>query len=322
MRIDLDPVRDDLIRWADTLWLDDVGAFRNGDGTTPHLPSSLFVAYILYSIDGLADCRADRSRWIDWIRLQQRDDGSFAFPPPIGSNLPRKGIALWNAKRVLGILGGDLARFPEYQREALTIDGLRDWFRGWESLGDSHHEVLALVPILAGHPDDGWRDAFFDELAAQQHPNLGYWPRGDKPPNISRTFAYSLVHIGIGKPLSQADRIVDAMLDLQGDDGLWHGGRGFSTMDAVYLLSRLPEAVDHRQDDAAAALERTADVIVAYFEDVESRNRPDTHAFAAPVQTLALLSEALPHRFASSHPWRFSWERSDYWHSETIASGL
>jgi hypothetical protein len=318
----LDPIRDHLIDWSRTLWLDDTGAFRNGSAPDPHLPSSLFMSYILYSCDGL-DSDIDRERWTQWIRAQQDErDGTFSFPPPIGSSIPRKGIALWNAKRTLGMLGSDLAHFPEYQREAMSIDGLQDWFRGWESLGDSHHEVLALAPTVASHPDPDWRDAYFSELALQQHPNLGYWPGGDKPPNISRTFAYTLVHLGMNRLPPQPERIIDTMIDLQDADGLWHGGRGFSTMDAVYLLLRLPESTGWCKDDACISLNKTADRLVPYFDDLGGQDRSDTHPFAAPVQTLALLSEALPDRFETSHQWRFAWERSEFWVSDTIKSGL
>ena len=319
----LDPIRDSLIAWAESLWLEDAGSFRNGDGTNPHLPSSLFISYILYSADALGSINCDRKRWAGWIQSQQNQvDGSFAFPPPIGSGIPRKGIALWNAKRTLGILGGDLLHFPSYQRNAMTVDGLREWFRGWATLGDSHHEVLALAPTVASHPDDAWRDAFFEELASQQHPSLGYWPKGDEPPNISRTFAYSLVHLGMGRLPSQPERIIDVMLDLQDDNGLWHGGKGFSTMDAVFLLSRLPEAADWRTEDADVALNTTADSLISYFDDLPSQDRSDTHRFAGPVQTLALLSQALPDRFETSREWGFAWERSEFWKSETIRDAL
>ena len=53
--------------------------------------------------DGLDDIACDRSKWIAWIHSQQNEqNGSFAFPPPIGSSRPRRGIALWNAVRSLG----------------------------------------------------------------------------------------------------------------------------------------------------------------------------------------------------------------------------
>ena len=38
MIISLDPIRDDLIAWAESLFLPDTGAFRNGDAPAPSLP--------------------------------------------------------------------------------------------------------------------------------------------------------------------------------------------------------------------------------------------------------------------------------------------
>ena len=93
-------------------------------------------------------------------------------------------------------------------------------------------------------------------------------------------------------------------------------------MDAVYLLLRLPESTGWCKDDACISLNKTADRLVPYFDDLGGQDRSDTHPFAAPVQTLALLSEALPDRFETSHQWRFAWERSEFWVSDTIKSGL
>ena len=319
MTLSLDPIRDDLIAWAESLYLDDAGAFRNGDAPAPSLSSSLFIAYILFSMDAVDEAACDRAKWIAWIQSQQNaQDGSFAFPP---RTKPRRGIAFWNAVRVLNILGAQVARFPEEQRGAMTVGGLRQWFKTWKASGDTHHEVLAHVPMLVGHPDAAWAEAFYEELTAQQHLLLGTWPN-EGPANISRTFAYSLIHMGMDRLPPQADRIVDAMLPLQGADGFWHGGPGFSTMDAVYLLSRLPKATGWREADANAALHRIADALVPHYSAHAERHKLDTHQFTAIVQTLALLSEALPERFATSRPWRFGWDNKAFWHCRAIEEAL
>ena len=147
--------------------------------------------------------------------------------------------------------------FPDDQRSATTITGLHQWFKTWKASGDTHHEVLARVPMLVSHPDPAWVNAFFDELAAQQHPTLGTWP-AEESTNISRTFAYSLIYTGMDKLPPQPEKIVDAMLHLQEENGFWHGRPNFSTMDAVYLLSRLPKAAGWRETDATAALHRVS----------------------------------------------------------------
>ena len=323
MRNNLDSIRDDLIVWADSLWNEEAGAFPNVAGEPPTLEGSTFMAYILSSMDALDDVHCDRGRWTAWMQSQQSEkDGSFAFPPPIGSDSPRRGIALWNAVRALNILGGEVLRFPAYLKAAMTVDGLRDWFETWKAWGDPHHEVLSLVPTLVSHPDPAWVEAFFDELADQQHPTQGIWPRGDKPANISRVFAYSLIYLGMGRVPPQPGKIVDAILDLQGDDGFWHGRPGFSTMDAVFLLARLPRKIGWRESDAQEVLGRVLDVLIPYYEQNSERDRSDVHQFAATVQTLALLFEALPDRFETSHTWSFSWDKCENWQCPVIAKEL
>lgn len=323
MTLSLDPIRTDLIDWAESRWIDDIGAFRNGDAPEPNLPATLFTSYILYSIDALDENSCDQSKWVSWIHSQQnKKDGSYGFPPPTGSSRPRRGIAFWNAVRSLGILGSELSRFPEYQRDAMTVEGLRDWFETWKALRDPHHEVLALVPTLASHPDKAWVEAFFDELIDQQHSALGTWPKGHDPINISRTFAYSLIHIGMGRLPQQPEKIVDAMLDLQGIDGFWHGRPAFATMDAVYLLSVFPREIGWREPDVDTALNRVADALIPYYQANAGRDKSDTHQFTAIAQTIALLSQALPHRFPTSRPWQFGWSNKDFWKCSVIANEL
>tara|TARA_Y100000588_G_scaffold79297_1_gene82880 strand:- start:552 stop:1547 length:996 start_codon:yes stop_codon:yes gene_type:complete len=323
LKIQLDPLREDLIEWTASIWNDDVGAFPNVPGKEPTLEGSTFAAYILYTIDALEGEGYDQARWVAWLSAQQSEkDGSFSFPPPIGTGMPRKGIALWSAVRALNILSSEVARFPAYQKPVMTVDGLKEWFETWKAWGDSHHEVLALVPTLSSHPNPEWVEAFFAELADQQHPTQGFWPRGDKPVNISRTFAYSLIHIGMGRLPPQSDRIVDTMLDLQGADGFWHGRPGFSTMDAVFLLVRLPGKIGWREDDAEVALTRTLNAVMSHHEENASRDCSDVHQYAAVVQTIGLLAEALQDRFESSHRWRFSWDRRENWACPAIAREL
>ena len=120
----------------------------------------------------------------------------------------------------------------------------------------------------------------------------------------------------------QAEKIVDAMLTLQEENGFWHGRPNFSTMDAVYLLSRLPKATGWRETEANAALHRVTDALIPYYKAHAERDKQDTHQFAATVQTYALLYEALPQRFTTSHPWRFGWSNKAFWQCRVIEEAL
>ncbi|MEE2754059.1 MAG: hypothetical protein VX910_08765 [Candidatus Latescibacterota bacterium] len=182
--------------------------------------------------------------------------------------------------------------------------------------------MLALVPTLASHPEKVWVEAFFNELVDQQHSDLGTWPKGHDPINISRTFAYSLIHIGMDRLPQKPDKIVDAMLDLQGNDGFWHGNPAFATMDAVYLLSALTSLIGWRESDVDVALNRVADALIPYIQAYADLDKLDTHQFTAIVQTLALLSDTLPDRFPTSKPWRFGWCNKEFWQCPVIANEL
>lgn len=115
---------------------------------------------------------------------------------------------------------------------------------------------------------------------------------------------------------------MDAMLALQEENGFWSGGPNFSTMDAVYLLSRLPKDIGWREDDSEAALHRVLNATIPYYETNSERIRQNTHQFSAAVQTLALLSEALGERFDTSYPWRFGWSNQAIWQCNVIRETL
>ena len=321
MIISLDTIRNDLINWADSLWLDGIGAFRNGNSPQPSLKSSLFMTYILYSMDALGVVACDRNRWRSWIQSQQDErDGSFVFPAVTWSRHPQRGHALWNAVRALNMLGGQILRFPVYQRSAMTTTGLKAWFKSWERSKQSHHEVLALVPSLVSHPEENWVDEFFNQLAEQQDKTLGVWPK--EKVSISRTFAYSLIHMGVGRLPPQPEKIVDAMLNLQKENEFWEERLGFATMDAVYLLSDLAEKIGWRVSAAKNALHRVMDALIPYYQRHVNSYKGDSHQLLAMVQTWALLSRALPERFITSHVWQFGWNESRFWQSKVIKDQL
>jgi len=67
-------------------------------------------------------------------------------------------------------------------------------------------------------------------------------------------------------------------------------------MDAVFILLRLPALICQREkeaEEAEMALNRTADAVIDDYQEFDTQDRSDTHRYAASVQTLALLSQAL-----------------------------
>lgn len=327
--IELDGIRTELHDWSERLLVEDAETvgYRMGPTGQVNLLSTTDIAWLRYAICDLDDLAPERRRkWARWIRKEQgRDDGRYEYTAAVGDgNMHSHGHAFWHANRALGILGAEIEVFPEYLRNAMTPAGLEDWFRAWEAQPiRTHHDVLGLIPILANTDDAGWVDIFFRALTAQQDPPTGTWPRGTET-NISRTFAYSAIFRATGRMPPQPDKIIDVMLQLQSADGFWRERNHsyFSTMDAIYLLSRLPALIGHREGEAQAALERIKAPMLDLY-----RRKPDsllgnTHSMLAVVHAIGLLQEAFPGDFSSSSRWRFDWDKPELFRCELLRCAL
>lgn len=318
----LDHLRDTLHEWSSALFDPGSGGFRQNAEIGVNVMSSTDIAWIRYAVDDLDLPPAMREAWVGYLQRQQDPHtGEVRHAPGPAGQGHCDAHAFWQTVRALNILGGSLPHFPEHLRQAATPAGLRAWFArsDWHSCRTSnHHNVLGLVPLLASLGDDEWTAEFMAQLAAQQSPDTGCWPR-DKP-NISRTFAYSVIHWATGALPPRPDRIVDTMLAMQRPTGLWDGPvAGFHTMDAACLLVRLPRQIDHRQHDSQAALERLADMLPGHLQANHEAFFGNPHRMLSQVHTLGLLQEQFPDRFASRRPWRFDWDNPAVYHCTVIA---
>lgn len=327
--MDLNEVRAELHDWSESLYAEDgdAGGYRMGASGRVNLLSTTDIAWLRYAVcdlDGIGPAR--REKWLTWIRNQQdRMDGHFAYTDAVGDgNMHSNGHAFWHASRALGILGGEIAVFPEYLREATTRPGLEAWLRRWEAQPNpTHHDILGLIPFLANTEDAGWVECFYRDLARQQDPDTGTWPRGGAT-NISRTFAYSAVFRATNRIPPQPEKIIDAMLRLQAEDGFWRERNHsfFSTMDAIYLLVRLPALIRFKETEARAALERIKVPMLALYYAKHTAVMGNTHSMLAVVHALGLLQEAFPEDFSSARPWRFDWDRPSLFRCELLRREL
>jgi len=322
----LDRLAERIGRWAEVLWEpvgDGAGGFRMNNEVAVNLLSSTDLAWILYAI-GLEDPGGQwRPAWVRFLRSRQEPaTGRFEYEPHAGTRLS-SGHAFWHTVRALNILGGDLLHFPHYLRDVAAPAGLEAFFDAvdWSGPKSNHHEVLGLVPLLVNLARDDWTETFYRKLAEQQDPRTGTWPRGGAV-DISRTFAYSTLHLATGRMPDRPDAILDAILSLQRDDGLWPGGAGFLTMDSAYLLVRLPAVIGHRQADAVEALLRLRDAMARLVETGLDQVLCSTHRTLGVVQTFSLLQEAFGEAYPSERRWRFDWDRPAFYRSKRIADGL
>jgi hypothetical protein len=307
--------------WSLTLWDEEHGGFRPRPDAPATLMGSADVAWIRYA-NGDPDLPAPgRERWVEFlIRCQDPVTGRVRHAQGDYFDAFAFGHAFWKFARALRILGTEVPRCPRHFRALLTPAGLAGWFAAtdWDShRGSNHHEVLGLVPILASRDDPALVQALLNELAAQQHPQRGTWPIAAL--NLSRTFAYTALYCALGRLPAWPERIVDATLEQQRPDGFWGDDMRYLTMDALYLLARLPPRIRHREAEARAAIERTADVVLARLAAQQERIAGHLDHMLAVTHILGLIQEVLPDRFPSSPRYRFDWDLPTLYRSRAIA---
>ena len=327
--IDLDEIRAELHDWSEGLYVEekDAGGYRMGASGYVNLLSTTDIAWLRYALCDLDEIDpAQREKWVTWIRNQQdRTDGHFGYTDAVGDgNMHSNGHAFWHASRALGILGAEIAMFPQYLHDATTRPGLERWFQRWEAQPSrTHHDILGLIPFLANTEDAAWVECFYRDLARQQDPETGTWPRGGAT-NISRTFAYSAIFRATNRIPPQPEKIVSAMLRLQSEDGFWRERNHsfFSTMDAIYLLARLPALIHFKEPEARAALERIKSPMLALYHAKQTSLTGNTHSMLAVVHAIGLLREAFPADFSSACPWRFDWDKPELFRCELLRREL
>jgi hypothetical protein len=292
--LDLDRVACELGTWYDSRAVEDgeTLAFRMSSAARVNLLSTTDIAWIRYALNDLGGLEnTAREKWVGWIQNEQKRDGHFEYTAAVGpGNMHSNGHAFWHANRALRVLGSEIRTFPEYLRPATTAAGLKTWFAAWEAQANrTHHDILGLIPILANTDDSDWVELFYGQLALQQDPETGTWPRGVTT-NISRTFAYSAIFRATNRMPPQPEKIVDAMLRLQSEDGFWRERNHsfFSTMDAIYLLVRLPRLLGYKEREAMTALERIKSPMVALYLRKEDELLGNTHSMLAVVHAIGL----------------------------------
>jgi hypothetical protein len=323
----LDRFRRALGPWAAALWDEAAGGFRQSEAIGANVLASSDVVWIRHAV-GDPDLGApDADRLVAFLQgAQDPRSGEVAHDPGPGGQAHSGGHACWQVGRALHLLGADWRTCPAALRGLGSAAALEAWFdaRQWHSgAAGHHHEVLGVVPLVASAGDPARVEMLLRKVAEQRDPQRGTWPRRAPILDVSRTFAYTALHLAAGRLPEHAGRIVDAILDAQGGNGLWDPERPhFHTMDAAFLLVRLPPRLDHRRGDALAALRRLA----AATREALGRGREayasNPHAVLALTHTLGLLQEAFPDQHPSSPAYRFEWEVLGQYASAAIRAAL
>jgi len=312
----LDALREEIGTWLQTLYVEEngCGGYRMGKNGKVNLLSTTDAAWILYAINNLESVNEhQKEAWAKWLlEAQDKKDGHYSYTDAVGEgNMHSNGHAFWHTNRALGILNKEISIFPEYLRSAMTVIGLNRWFQEWENQANAtHHDVLGLIPLLANTKNQDWIECFYNNISFQQNQETGTWPRNTQTPNISRTFAYTVIYRAANRIPPQPQKIVNAILSLQSTDGLWHDRNHsyFSTMDSIYILVRLPNLIDYKKEKAIEALKKAFNAVTKIYNTEKDTLMENTHAMLAVAHALGLLCEVFPEKFDYSKNWQFDWE--------------
>ena len=312
----LDSLREALHAWTLSLYDPATGGFRQNAEIGVNLLSSTDVIWMRYAANDPDLGAPDRETVIAYLQsVQEPDTGRVRHTSPGGQG-HADAHAFWQTVRALNLLDAQLLHPPRFLAPLVTVDGLGQWFDSfdWNAMwrpgnitAGNHHEVLGLVPILASLNDAEWAALYFQKIHEQQDQTTGTWPVGRM--NISRTYAYTVLHLATGQIPPMPDRILDAMLEHQQDDGVWENPVArFHTMDAIYVLTRLPGRIGYREADARAGLVKASAALRERFVQQGAQYFDNPHWMLSLTHSFGLLQETFPDEYLSERLYRFDWD--------------
>jgi hypothetical protein len=312
----LDALRDALHAWSVSLFDAETGGFRQNAAVGVNPLSSTDLIWMRYATNDSDVGAPNREAVIAYLQgNQEPGSGRISYGPAGQGHVDAH--AFWQTVRALNILGAQLAHPPRYLAHLLTPDGLTRWFDSldWNAMwrpgnttAGNHHEVLGIIPVLASLSDPEWTEVCFQKIAEQQDQTTGAWPVGK--PNISRTFAYTALYLAAGRIPPLPERVLDVMLELQQPDGVWENPLArFHTMDAIYVLTRLPGHIGgYRAADAHAGLVRASNAMRERFVQHQAQYLDNPHHMLSLTHSFGLLQETFPDEYPSQRPYRFDWD--------------
>src|SRR5690606_1186856 len=318
----LDALREALHAWSVGLFDAQTGGFRQNAAIGVNPMSSTDMIWIRYATNDAEPAAPDADAVRSYLQgLQDPESGQIHHDRGPAGQGHCDGHAFWQAVRALNIIGAPLLHPPRFLAPVLDPVGLSRWFDqfDWGPGGNgNHHEVLWLVPVLAGLGNPAWTDTFFRKIHDQQDAATVTLPQVRT--NISRSFAYTALHLATGRIPPLADRLLDTILELQQDDGLWNTAPpGFHTMDAIYVLTRLPRLIGYRESDALAGLARANEVMRDMFVQHQAHYLGNPHAMLSITHTFGLLQETFASDYPSQRPYRFDWDVPAFYRCDVIA---
>ncbi len=309
---DLDALKTAAREWYEKLQAPDApyGAYRLSPRHEPDMYASADIAWCRYIMDDLELTEEQRQSWVGFIQDQQDEDGTYRHLTGHCTT-----HALCHATGALSMLGGTHRYPPRLLRDYARPERVGEWLDGinWVNQWGGSHDIWgAGLPLVCSEQTaDEWEDAVFTWLGREVDPETGFW-RKDVESRTRMEYLGGAFHIwplfaADGRPLPYPERVIDSVLALRTEDGLFGGDMGYSNMDAVWVLGYLTQRTDYRRDDIQVALRENLAALAEAYALAPEQFLSGAHSTLSRIATLSMLQEAMPELFESATRWRNPW---------------
>ena len=281
----------------------------------PDLYGSTDMFYLLYSLDMLELSDDDIKSWAGVIRkFQDKNTGWFIERATLH---PREHATAY-AVGALTLLGAPTKYPLKFKENYDTQEELYDLLENipWEGIWSASHIPTGIAAsfINTGQADDEWLGWFFDWLDREADPATGYWIRGgarDKDAfakeEMGGAFHFYFIYAFQGRPLMYPEKIIDATLSLQHDNGLWDADLPYCIdLDGAYnmILASQQLGDSYRYDDIMASLDRAAAAITSRLNDPHfvMERYEESHKLVGAVAALAEIQAFAPELLQTPKP--------------------
>jgi len=309
--------------WLETLR--EEPGFRFSAKSPVTLLSTSMAILLAEGIGSLGDISPEeKDRWASYLRSCQDKASGLFIDPLLKENPPAAGVhdeeylrlqMTYFAVQALDALGvrplhplSFLQPFYEEGHLEAWLDGL-DWSNPWL---ESNRVMFILAGLVARADWDQDRQAVrlvyraLDWLNRHQDPATGLWGTDRGAATLcAAAAAYHFIpfYEYARRPIPAMKKIVDSVLSLQQDDGLFGNGRGGGACedeDAIELLAVITRTIRYRAGDIKKALVRA-------FWALWNRQNPDG-GFGYSGQ-----QPPVPYSFSSWKPTSANTSESDLW---------
>ncbi len=195
----------------------------------------------------------------------------------------------------------------------------------WSIIWPGSHEVAGIpaIRLMTGQPGDGTEE-FLENwkswLDARVHPETGFWSRGLMQKlklrgtltkeEMGGAFHMYFIYEAMGRPWPLPEKIVDATLSLQNENGFWDKDVSYCIdLDGIYCLTRSSRnAGRYRAKDVEAACRRYLKRAEATLNDRAFLfgRYDNSHRLPGALAAVAECALFYPDMVKSMTPWRQS----------------